>query len=130
VAEHRLIESPLEAFLQALLAGTAADELFRRVLDLAERHFELEENVLFAAVRGEFPGLVSKMEAEHLAVREIGEAFETSRVEAPDRIRLGRQFHAMLQHHLIEEERDFFPLLARHLDEERQAALAAKLSAG
>lgn len=129
-AEHRRIEAPLEAFLQALPAGATAEEPFRRARELAERHFELEEKILFAAVRDAFPGLVEKMEAEHQAVRELAEAFEASGATAADSIRLGRQFQAMLQHHLIEEERDFFPLLARFLDEARQADLLAELRGG
>lgn len=127
-AEHRRIEAPLEAFLQALLAGESAEAPFRRARELAARHFELEEKILFAAVRHQFPDLVKKMESQHEAVREIGEAFAAAAPEAPDRLRLGRHFQAMLQHHLIEEERDFFPLVARLLDETRQAALLEKLA--
>ncbi len=124
-AEHRRIEGPLELFLQALLAGATEleQEAFRQARELAARHFELEEGILFAAVREAFAGLIGKMEAQHETVREAAGAFEAAAAGRRDRLRLGRYFQAMLQHHLIEEERDVFPLLVRFLDASRQAAL-------
>ena len=132
--EHRRIEAPLDRFLQALRSGAydGIQQHFQDAARLAERHFELEESILFPAVRSGFAALVAKMEAEHGAVREAASALEAtfSAGVAADLARLGRHFQAMLQHHLIEEERDFFPLLARWLSEKDQEALLGAFCRG
>lgn len=114
--EHRRIEEALDALIEALRDGDAlaALELFRAGWRRAEPHLEAEEQVLFPALRAGFGKLVAKMEEQHAQVREAATALEAA--GAADFIALGKRFHALLQHHLIEEERDLIALAGRFLE--------------
>lgn len=114
--EHRRIEEALDALIEALRDrdATAALELFRAAWRRAEPHFEAEEQILFPAVRAGFGKLVAKMEEQHAQVREAAAALQVA--GAADLIALGKRFHALLQHHLIEEERDLITLAGRLLE--------------
>lgn len=117
-AKHRRIEEALDALIEALHGGDApaALERFRAAWRWAEPHLEAEEQVLFPAVRAGFGKLVAKMEEQHAQVRELAAALEQAGADAADFLPLGRRFHALLQHHLIEEERDLVTLAGRFLE--------------
>jgi hemerythrin-like domain-containing protein len=131
--EHRRIEEALDALIEALRAGDAAAvlERFRAAWRLAKPHLEAEERILFAALRPGFERLVPKMEDQHAQVREAAGAFEVAAgAGSADLFPLGRRFHALLQHHLIEEERDLVALAGRSLEAPLQLELVEALSRG
>ncbi len=125
--EHRRIEETLDALIEALHGGdaTTALELFRTAWRRAEPHFQAEEQVLFPALPAGFGKLVAKMEEQHAQVREV--AAELEGAGAVDFIALGRRFHALLQHHLIEEERDLIALAGRFLERPSERELIEAL---
>lgn len=130
--EHRRIEEALEALTEALREGDAAAlERFRAVWRLAEPHLRAEEGALFPALRPGFERLVLKMEDQHAQVREAATAFEVAAGSgSADLFPLGRRFHALLQHHLIEEERDLVALAGRFLEAPLQLELIEALRSG
>ena len=70
---------------------------------------------MFERWRADFPDLVTKMEAQHAEARETAEHAESvlgSGAAPAQLVRAIRQFHAIAQHNIIEEERDLFRLAA------------------
>ena len=119
-AEHRLIEEPLDQ-LAALVSGlTAASlpairEAHNRLRERWQPHFEMEEARVFPALRERVPATVSKMREQHDWVRELDawlvRLLAEEHPDLRDLERCLRQLLAILQHHLLEEERDLLPHL-------------------
>jgi hypothetical protein len=108
--EHEAIERWLDRLVLSLRKGVVDAGELAAALDLAVRHYSREESTLFAAARAAGFAAVVKLEEQHSEPREIGSHAQSS--ETPgERLRLARRFHAIAQHNIIEEERDFFPLL-------------------
>ena len=125
---HRALEAALR-----LRRATAADldDAVARFLefwrDHGQRHFEIEEEVLLAALPeddGEWAATSRRIRGEHDEIRSGAAALET----APDAER-ARQLGALLNAHVRFEERDAFPLLERRLDAEGLARLGRALAA-
>ena len=100
LAEHRAIEAALDALPAS----------FSRTLDLVLHHYAGEEKLL--------PGPdFDKMRAQHEEARELGvevlRSLESG--HAGDVERLTRRFVAIVQHNIIEEERDVFPYYHQRL---------------
>jgi len=96
IAQHRAIEAALD-----LLPADRFDaEAFRRVHQLCREHYRYEEAFL-----GDV--LSPKLRAQHEEALEIAENLEGAL--AADVPYLVRRFLAIVQHNIIEEERDFFP---------------------
>jgi hemerythrin-like domain-containing protein len=123
-ADHRAIEIPLDLLAEAL-QDVNADRIsslrlqFEEVRRLTAAHLEKEEQVYYPQVRPDFPLLVAKMEQQHAYIRELEQWLagllaslpETPTERELDELRrCGRQFQSMLQHHMLEEERELFRL--------------------
>ncbi|MEK7405656.1 MAG: hemerythrin domain-containing protein [Acidobacteriota bacterium] len=136
-AEHRRIEAYLDQLLAAVhqisearLAGLR--ECSQAIGRLAAVHFRREEQVLFPRLRQAFPELPARMEEQHEYARQIERSLDE--MLAPgvpldaERMaelrRFGLEFHAALQHHIIEEEDYLLRLADSELSEAEQQALA------
>jgi len=124
IEQHRRLEVSLDALLVMLGRMPPAPKEFEsRFQDAASKalaHYDFEDRGLFDSLRAEMPAFVAKLEAQHNEVRELSQAVtQLLRADAmeererSDLLLLCRRFVAMAQHNIIEEERDFFPLLAR-----------------
>jgi len=133
VAEHRRIEEELDRLAESLRRGEpeTALEWFTAAWRAASAHFAVEERILFAAVQPGFAKLIARMEDQHAQVREAAVAFQAAAESGSgDFLLLGRRFHALLAHHLIEEERDLVALLERFLAPALEAELVEALERG
>jgi hypothetical protein len=103
-AEHREIEDALER----ISAENLDFEAFRHVHSLCERHY-LREEAFLARLPD---SLAAKLRAQHAEALEIAGRIEESLSagQTADAIYLARRFLAIVQHNIIEEERDVFPL--------------------
>ncbi|MCZ2080346.1 MAG: hemerythrin domain-containing protein [Bryobacteraceae bacterium] len=123
IEQHRRLEVSLDALLAMLgptpQARTELGSRFHDAASIALAHYDFEDRGLFDSLRSEMPAFVAKLEAQHDEVRELSQAVtELLRAdvmgerERSDLLLLCRRFVAMAQHNIIEEERDFFPLVA------------------
>ena len=103
-AEHREIETALER----ISAENLDIEAFRHAHSLCERHYRREE-VFLARLPAQ---LAAKLRAQHAEALEIADRLAESlgAGQTADAIYLVRRFLAIVQHNIIEEERDVFPL--------------------
>ena len=105
IEDHRKIEAALDRFAESL---DPAD-----VKDLLTRH-NLREEEFLNRLQTHEPGLAAKLRAQHEEALELAAALEAS-ADTRDVPYLARRFVAIIQHNIIEEERDVFPLAARIL---------------
>jgi hypothetical protein len=112
-ARHRLLEPHLDRLLAAI--GTQnCEEQIRLTVPLVVETHSLEEPFLKSLA--EFaPAVAAKMTAQHAEAREIAFRLEEAMTQGQRRdvLLLARRFHAIVQHNIIEEERDVFPLCDR-----------------
>ncbi|HEU0140829.1 MAG: hemerythrin domain-containing protein [Bryobacteraceae bacterium] len=124
IEQHRRMEVSLDALLALLgctpQARTELKSRFQDAVSIALAHYDFEDRGLFDSLRGEMPAFIAKLKAQHDEVRELSQAVTQllhagamEERERSDLLLLCRRFVAMAQHNIIEEERDFFPLLAR-----------------
>jgi hypothetical protein len=133
-AEHRRIEHWLDALLRDLgeARAGALRPSFHEAHRLSAAHYAREQAVFLPALPPGFRSMASKMAGQHERVlelaRHVAGLLEDSGAGA-DLARLAREFHAIAQHNIIEEERDFLPLVDRALDAAAQEELARRLAA-
>jgi iron-sulfur cluster repair protein YtfE (RIC family) len=128
-SDHRGIETCLDRMLSRV-EGLSADDVpklrqvFEQVCHRLAPHLAKEEDNLYPALKASIPSMAGKMEGQHAHLSELEEYLDellAAAGEAPgdhtlnELQRCGRHFCALLQHHLIEEERDVFPLVERLL---------------
>jgi hypothetical protein len=113
--EHPDIEVLLDRLLSGNLSEAEIAERFRVAHEAVEAHYE-REDPLFERLLPRFTDVCSKMLRQHADALEIAVQAEISLQigQMADALALIRRFHAIAQHNIIEEERDVFPLLARH----------------
>ncbi len=113
VEEHRALEVDLDRLAEATAAGDPVAP-FRALAPEVAEHYRAEEPLLAKLARS-YPVLAGKILAQHAEAGEIAARLEEA-IAADDRrdiLALARRFHAIVQHNLIEEERDVFPLADR-----------------
>lgn len=113
IAEHREVEAILEPLAASVAAGSIDAEAFRAVQRSCVEHYQREES-FFDRLTARDAALAVKLRGQHaeaieLAVR-LDEALAAD--HARDSVYLARRFLAIVQHNIIEEERDVFPTLA------------------
>ena len=111
MTEHREIEESLDRFAEPLVSGALDLDAFRRVHALCISHYRNEEPFLHR-LAASHPALAAKLKAQHDEALEIASRLEESTAagQAADALYLARRFAAIVQHNIIEEERDVFPL--------------------
>ena len=85
---------------------------FQSLMPLLSKHYEREERFF------ELLGCAAeKFTAQHAEAVEIGRALSQAMAEGAERDveMLARRFRAIVQHNMLEEERDLFPLAERCL---------------
>ncbi len=102
-AEHRRIEAELDALARSLNSGLPDFGAFHRAWTLLRAHCPRERDVL-AAIH---PEAARKIAAQYAEALELA-----SHIDEPsgDTVDLARRFVAIVQHTMIEVERDLFPL--------------------
>ncbi len=126
----------LGVFIERGLRGEAdpavAERLRRQALDLWELvlrgHFEVEETILFPAVRDAIPGpqVVDELVREHAEIRTDFAALErTGNKHLPERLRTLRE---RLVRHIRTEERVLFESVQASVDEDELADLGRRIS--
>lgn len=103
--DHRAIEAALDCLSNA--PGAVDWDAFQRVHALCAAHYAREEAFLSKL---EAP-LAAKLRRQHEEALEIA-AHLAADPASPDVPYLLRRFRAIVQHNIIEEERDVFPLYA------------------
>ncbi len=113
VAEHRALEADLDRLAEATAARDPVTP-FRALAPRVAAHYRAEEPLLTSLART-YPDLASKILAQHAEAVEIAARLEEAIAadDLRDILLLARRFHAIVQHNLIEEERDVFPLADR-----------------
>ena len=104
--DHREIEAALELQSEDELDPQALD----RARELCARHYREEEGFL-TVLRAHNPGLAAKLQSQHDEALEFAAALSVA--GAADASYLLRRFRAIVQHNIIEEERDVFPWAER-----------------
>jgi hypothetical protein len=103
IAEHRQIEAELDALSQSLAAGEPDLRAFRRASALCREYYPHEEEFLTAL----HPEAARKIASQHAEALEIAGHVEGLHADA---VYLIRRFAAIVQHTIIEVERDLLPL--------------------
>lgn len=107
-------------------------ELAGKVARLAEvellGHFEVEERILFPAVRSFLDNdeLLDALVAEHRVMRDLVRRIADATDE--ERIPLLQEFGAVLHHHIRTEERQLFQQIQARLDAEHLAKLGREVA--
>jgi hemerythrin superfamily protein len=137
--EHRAIESRLDRLGEVLQDWTEHPvpllrPAFLESLRVLLAHYQNEESVLFSALRRDLPELLDKMDRQHSYARELAATLEVLVENAQPTVRelsemrrLGRQFRAIAQHNLIEEERDLLEIADRLLSRTEQQGLYLRM---
>ncbi len=128
IEEHRRIEVELDRLADAIRSGEPADQ-FRVVARLARAHYRTEEPFL-QRLSEISPVVGAKMSMQHADGVEIASRLEEAIGEGNRRdvLLLARRFHALVQHNIIEEERDVFPLADRSFSPADNARLCRRFS--
>jgi hypothetical protein len=112
--EHRGIEAELDRFSVSLAAGHVDGECFGRINGLIVQHYR-GEDLFLAQLRKHAPRFADKLKGQHEEALEVADRLEESLAlgNAGDATYLARRLLAIVQHNIIEEERDAFPLAER-----------------
>ena len=104
---------------------------FRAIARLVVAHYR-KEALLLAKLSSIYPVLASKISSQHAEACEIASRLEEAISEGNSRdiLSLARRFHAIVQHNIIEEERDVFPLADRCFSAAEQEELLRELTGG
>ena len=105
IRAHREIEAALEV----LREGATDRQALERAQELCARHYRDEERFL-TALRSHNPSLADKLQSQHDEALELAAALSAG--GTADSLYLLRRFRAIVQHNIIEEERDVFPWAA------------------
>ena len=91
-----------------------------------------QEALLLARLGTIYPAVASKISSQHTEACEIASRLEEAISEGNSRdiLSLPRRFHAIVQHTIIEEERDVFPLADRCFSAAEQKELLRELTGG
>jgi hypothetical protein len=110
VTEHREIEGVLDRFAGDIAGEKIDDEVFRAVWTACIRHYRREEGFL-DRLSARDVRLAAKLRGQHDEAMELGERLTEALAggQTADAMRLARRFAAIVQHNIIEEERDVFP---------------------
>ncbi len=117
-AEHRAVRKLLKAMVEtdigeapkraALLAETA---------DVLTRHAVEEENVIYPALRAAGAGeAVKGLLADHAGMKTLIRRLEDTSLEDPEWEARAKALKVLAYRHMLQEERDLFPLLHDHAD--------------
>lgn len=101
-----------------------AEALFAQFHNAIERHFAMEEKILFPAFEsatGSSNGPTAVMRSEHLQIREIISDLVTALAKHDKSAYLGHSesLNIMLQQHNLKEENILYPMSARVLTEQQ-----------
>jgi len=120
--EHRELERWLDEFARAITAPQATREMavaaYRQVWPRAAAHLAKEEDTFYAGFLRFDPEFAAKMLEQHQMAREVARWMEdllqrqgptSPEEQTRELFQAARLLHALLQHHLIEEERSAFP---------------------
>ena len=110
VAGHREIEGALEPLAASVAAGCLDAGAFRAARRLCVEHDQREESLL-DRLSARDAALAAKLRGQHAEVLEVAGRLEEALAadDARDAMYLARRFLAIVQHNIIEEERDVFP---------------------
>ena len=122
--DHRRIEVPLDALEAALQAREPVAGCLAEVAEAVERH-AVREARFWELLRRHAPAMAAKLADQHAQEREALGYFADA--GDGDQLRLARRYLALVEHNLIEEERDVFPLADRCFTPEEQAELLAEM---
>jgi hypothetical protein len=111
IAEHREIEAALEVMAEGIGSASIDIEAFRNVYRMCRRHYEREEE-FYLRLAARDQGLAAKLRGQHAEALELAGCIEEAALagQSRDSLYLARRFLAIVQHNIIEEERDVFPL--------------------
>lgn len=110
--DHRIIERLFTEFDTAV--GLQLDPLSRRICKMLTLHAKIEEEIFYPAARAAIdPKLIDTALAEHAAVKERITRIEAMTSEHPEFDALMAVLAREVTTHVMEEERDLFPRLAR-----------------
>lgn len=106
-----------------------ADEAHRQFIQAMQRHFMLEEELLFPAFEqasGNAMGPTAVMRHEHEQMRELFSDMEQARVEqnADDYLGASETLLILMQQHNAKEEQILYPMMDQVLSAQQQELLA------
>jgi hypothetical protein len=122
--DHRPIEVLLDALEAALKRGEPVAGHLARLAEAVERH-ALREAPFWELLGRHAPAIAAKLADQHAQEKEALGYFADA--NSGDQLRLARRYHALVEHNLIEEERDVFPLADRCFTPQEQEELLAGL---
>jgi hypothetical protein len=108
--EHREIEAALEYLTEAIGSLTVNVDAVKRLEALCLRHFKNEEAFLIWLAARDAP-CAAKLRGQHDEAIELAARLHEAQLagQARDAMYLARRLLAIVQHNIIEEERDVFP---------------------
>jgi hypothetical protein len=104
------MEVALEPLAASVAAGSIDAEAFRAAQRSCIAHYQHEESFV-ERLSAHDAALAAKLRGQHTEALELAERLEEALAadHARDAIYLARRFLAIVQHNIIEEERDVFP---------------------
>ncbi len=110
----------------------ARPELFAELRRSLELHAAMEERHFYAPLmqHDATQDAARHGVAEHKELDDLVEALERYEMSGPKWIEVAEELEHRLEHHLAEEEREFFPVAGRVLTEEQKVGLAGAYEAG
>ena len=121
----------IERRLRTNASDAKADELHEKLAAMVEvellHHFEVEEGVLFPAVREaiDSPQLVDELVGQHREMEGLARRIEEA--SGTDRVALLREFGALLSGHIRTEERRLFEEIQAKLSPEQLAEIGSNI---
>ena len=114
IAGHREIEAALDVLADGIASGRTDMDAVRRVRMLCSGHYAREEAFLVRLAESD-DALAAKLRGQHDEALEIAARLEEAVAggETRDVMYLTRRLLAIVQHNMIEEERDVFPCLGK-----------------
>lgn len=129
--QHREVESLFAELEKAEGAGsgTKRKALFTEIATKLKGHTAAEEQVLYPAGKEVDEGLMLEAYEEHAVAKKLIQTIERTRVNDETFMAKVTVLKEMIEHHVEEEEEEFFPKLEKAFGEERLEILGAELEA-
>lgn len=113
--DHRTVEDLFKAYEEAKSDDRRKVEIFRTIAAELKVHMQIEEEIFYPASREHVdePDTVNEAEVEHASAKDLMAQLESMEPSDPYYDAKVKVLQEMIDHHVEEEETEFFPELRR-----------------